>query len=373
MHIVWTMANNSSVPYFTWFADQLLNHKQHQLTFIILYPEKPEIVEEMASKGISCYWIPFNAEKRLRSYFYSIPKLYKLVKELKPDVLHAHLFDDALPALIAARLAKIKIRAITKADAGFHWHFSKKAVPFDLLNNINANLIVAISSENKQFVITNEKANRKKTVVIHHGIPDIIKQVDKDTVQHFVDTYHLKDRLVLGVVSRLIEWKGVLKLLEQLPALIKKYPNVIVLICGDGPEKQTIIKFIADNKLSDYVILTGRLDKKAIPSFYASLDIFIHMARLEPFGLVISEAMMCGTPIISTPTGAAGDAIVHKSNGFIIPYNSYDQIADGIAYTLNHKEMMANNARTTALDLFTIEKMYNNHINAYHKLLNANR
>lgn len=99
------------------------------------------------------------------------------------------------------------------------------------------------------------------------------------------------------------------------------------------------------------------------------MDIFVHLAKLEPFGLVISEAMMCGTGVIATDTGAARDAIINKTNGYLINNENYKDIINGIEYIIGNKVTISKNARDSALKLFSVNKMYGNHINTYNKFL----
>jgi len=101
----------------------------------------------MAGLGCDCYWIKFDENKRKRSTIKVVFQLYRLFQKLNPDVVHTHLFDDSLPSLLAARFAGVNIRAITKADTGFHYSYKPQWVWFDKLNNWNATHIVAISTE----------------------------------------------------------------------------------------------------------------------------------------------------------------------------------------------------------------------------------
>ena len=108
MHVVHVIANNSTVPYLNWFAERLGKYPDVKFTVIALYPEKPALIEEMKAYGCDAYWIKYDQAKRKSGMIYSFFKLYRLFKKLKPDAMNAHLFDDSLPALLAARMAGIK-------------------------------------------------------------------------------------------------------------------------------------------------------------------------------------------------------------------------------------------------------------------------
>ena len=110
MHVVHVIANNSSVPYLTWFVERLSKYPDVKFTFIVMYPERPLMVDEMKAYGCNVYWVKFDSASRKSGMISAFFKLYKLFKALKPDVVNAHLFDDSLPALLAARFAGIKRR-----------------------------------------------------------------------------------------------------------------------------------------------------------------------------------------------------------------------------------------------------------------------
>src|SRR5438128_103301 len=126
MHIVHIMANNSSAPYFNWFAEQIHSYPTCKFTFIAMYPTKPQMLEDMRQRGCDCYWVPFDNNNRKKEMLMVIPKLFKLFKLLKPDAINTHLFDDSLPALFAARFAGIKKRVITKVDTTFDLYYAMK-------------------------------------------------------------------------------------------------------------------------------------------------------------------------------------------------------------------------------------------------------
>jgi hypothetical protein len=62
-HVIWILANESSAPYFNWFAELTAIKKNIQLSFICLTSEKPKMIEDVGQFGWNCYWIKFDHEK----------------------------------------------------------------------------------------------------------------------------------------------------------------------------------------------------------------------------------------------------------------------------------------------------------------------
>ena len=367
MHVVFVMANNSSVPYFNWFAEAASQQTEVKFTFVCLYPEPPRMIEDMKEFGCDCHWVKFDCNHRKRDMVMAVPPLIRLFRRLKPDVVHSHLFDDAVPTLLAARIAGVKKRVITKADGGYHYYHTPQWVMFDKFNNFNATHIVAISEENKQVVTEIEKPKAEKVSLIHHGIP--IKQFiedDEHQKKRIIEKYKLHNKIVFGTVARLIEWKGYRYIIEAAEKVVKKYPEAVFLLVGVGLQEDELKELVRKAKLESHIIFTGWVDRELIPSLYKTMNIYIHPATIEPFGFVIAEAMMSGVPIISTPTGAAKDIIEHKENGYLVPYKDSKALAEGILYLLERDlTLMGKKAQEAAKNMYDFKLMWKNHLKLF--------
>jgi glycosyltransferase involved in cell wall biosynthesis len=369
MHVVHVIANNSSVPYLNWFTDRLKNYTGIKFSFIVLYPEKPEMMKEMELRGCECYWVEFDSDKRKSGMIKALFKLYKLFKKLNPDVVNAHLFDDSLPALLAARFAGVKRRVIRKQDTAYHWLYAPQWVWADRFNNNNATHIIAISEEAKKFVIEKEKALPSKVYMIHNGIPlDEFTRQDKETIESFKKKFELEGKIVLGTIARFIEWKGYKYIIEAARILAAKNINFKFLLIGEGEQKKEMQDLVDKYKLNEHIVFTGWVNRKDIPSLYGVMDLYVHAAIMEPFGFVVSEAMANGVPIVTTKTGAAADVLKHKETCYFAEDRSPQSLADGIEWMINNPELrekMKGEIKQLAEQNFDIDKMLEKHILLY--------
>ncbi|HQF27350.1 MAG TPA: hypothetical protein PLD36_01975, partial [Bacteroidia bacterium] len=87
-----------------WFFDELYNQNENIL-IVFLNPVQPPIMEALSKKGLQVQWLKYVGKKSIPFVFF---KLFNLFSELKPSVVHAHLFDASLVSLPAAALAGIK-------------------------------------------------------------------------------------------------------------------------------------------------------------------------------------------------------------------------------------------------------------------------
>ena len=369
MHVVHVIANNSSVPYLNWFAERLHIYPNVKFSFIVMYPEKPHLIDEMKVFGCDAYWVKFDSSKRKTGMITSFFKLYKLFKWLKPDVVNAHLFDDSLPALLAARFARIKKRVIRKQDTAFHWYFKPMWVWADRFNNVNSTDIIAISKDSEKFLLEKEKAPARKIRMIHNGIPirAFTNQVDADK-KMLIEKYGLQGKIVLGTIARYIEWKGYKYIIEAAKAITLKYKNVKFLFVGNGEQQQELEDLVNKYGLSEYIVFTQWVDRKHIPSLYGIMDVYVHAAVMEPFGFVLVEAMANGVPIVTSKTGVAADALKHKETCYFTEDKDPKGIAEGVAWMLENpseRDAMRDKTKKLASDLFSVEKMLDEHIKVY--------
>ncbi len=369
MHVVHVIANNTTVPYLNWFAEGLAKYPDVKFTVIALYPEKPALIEEMKAFGCDAYWINFHADKRKSGMFSSFFQLYKLFKKLKPDVVNAHLFDDSVPALLAARFAGIKKRVIRKQDTAFHWYFTPLWVWVDRFNNFNSTDIIAISKDSEKFLIEKEKARPQKVRMIHNGIPikHFTAQVDSDK-EYLIKKYGLEGKIVIGTIARYIEWKGYKYIIEAAKLLTKKYKNLKFLFVGYGEQQQELEDLVHKNGLSEYIVFTNWIDRKYIPSLYGVMDLYVHAAIMEPFGFVLVEAMANGVPIVTSKTGVAADALAHKETCYFTQDKDPSGISAGVEWMLENpaeRDAMKDKIKKLASEGFSVEHMLEEHIKVY--------
>lgn len=368
-HIVEVMADPHSITYFNLFAEYSKKHPNIKISFITLNNTKPPVLKDMKERGCDAYWVKFDNTKRAKSWVSAYFQLKKIFKKIKPDVVHSHLFDDGVPTMIAAKHAGVKKRIHTKQSTTFNWFYAPKAVKLDRFINRSATDLIAVSNEAKNFVIQKEKADPSKLHLIHHGISfDTIQKVDEKEINDFKARFSLKEKRIIGTVSRYIKWKGYIEFIEAAALIKDKYPDVVFLGVGSGSQEEELKQLINKKGLKNQFILTGWIEKKYIPAVFQSFDIYLHAAYMEPFGFVIPEAMINRVPIVTTPTGSAADGLKHMESAYIAPYNNVEELAKGMEYFLNNdSHSFTNKAYKSAIDKFSIERMWNDHLNLYLK------
>ena len=122
--------------------------------------------------------------------------------------------------------------------------------------------------------------------------------------------------------GRLVPNKGIFQILRLVKSIIKNFPNIKLVLVGDGPLYPKILTFIEANQLSKNISIIQWVDRtENIADIYRRSKILICASTAEGGPRVPLEAMVCGTAIISTPVGVMPEFIDHDINGFLYDWD----------------------------------------------------
>ena len=130
----------------------------------------------------------------------------------------------------------------------------------------------------------------------------------------------------LVTVSRLSKEKNVQELISFLPALIRKNPNIKLLIVGDGPYKKRLEGLTEKLQLSDSVIFTGMVPSEDVWRYYDAGDLFVSASTFEVHSMSYLESLANGLPLLCRADDALAGVLDHGKNGMI--YHSEKEFVD---------------------------------------------
>ncbi len=141
----------------------------------------------------------------------------------------------------------------------------------------------------------------------------------------------LDDRVVVLSVGRNAYIKG----FDTLAKAVKQIPKAILVLVGDGANDVLVERIIEEHQLEGRVKKVSFVQQDELAEHYAAADVFVLTSRHEPWGLVINEAMHFGLPIIATSVcGAVDDLVVDGVNGFVVPPEDHENLADRLGELL---------------------------------------
>jgi glycosyltransferase involved in cell wall biosynthesis len=132
------------------------------------------------------------------------------------------------------------------------------------------------------------------------------------------------DAKILVTVGTLVERKGFHRVIEVMPALIGRFPNLHYLIVGgSGPEGNDSVKLqsqVSALGLEQHVHFLGPVDPERLHEPLSAADLFVLASSYEGWANVLLEAMACGIPVIATDVGGNGQVVNSKELGQIVPF-----------------------------------------------------
>jgi glycogen(starch) synthase len=143
------------------------------------------------------------------------------------------------------------------------------------------------------------------------------------------------DRPTVLTVCRLVQIKGVDNLISAINSVRRVVPDVLLVIAGVGPARETLMSQVNELGLSDHVRFIGHVDAE-LPSVYRAANLLIvPSTALETFGLVVIESLACGTPALVTPVSGLPEVVQGLEPGLILSGTSPAALAEGIIGGLN--------------------------------------
>ena len=269
------------------------------------------------------YWFKYLS---LFSYaFVSIITVFILHKRRNCDLIHAiEVFGAGLPGVILKRL--IKKPLLVTVQGGY---FSEEGSPLRkrILGRLerwclkNASVVHVISE------YLGERARRRgaeSVVVIPNGIDErVFYPVNKDEAKKKAGV--ADERVILSICpgyvrhARPFSYKsGYPELIHALSNLSSQFPNLRLVLIGEGNIRGELDALAAELGIRDKVSFLGFISHKELASYLAMADIFIRPSLVEGLGIAFIEAMACGVPVIGTDVGGIPDIIEHDKNGFLI-------------------------------------------------------
>ena len=152
---------------------------------------------------------------------------------------------------------------------------------------------------------------------------------------------------VLVSVSRLSKEKNIRELIAFLPSLLKKMPDVTLLVVGDGPDKKHLEKQAEKRNLSGNIIFAGRVPADDVWRYYNISDLFVSASTFEVHSMSYLESLAQGLPLLCRADDALSGVLEHNNNGMI--YHSQEEFSD-FAYQILSDDGMRKSMEQKSLE-----------------------
>jgi glycosyltransferase involved in cell wall biosynthesis len=322
------LASANSIHSFRWikyFAD-----KGHEIHWISL--QKNEFGD---LKNVKFYLLKQYPTKFLDIIFNAIP-IQKLIKEIKPDILHAHYagVNGILGAL--SRFHPFVLTAWGSDILIAGKNFLTKPLIKSVLKKTD---LITCDAEHMKEAMIKLGAKPKKIKIIYFGV-DTEKFSPGSKDKELIKKLGIENCPVVISLRNLEPIYDVETLIRAIPLVLKEIPSVKFIIAGKGSEEEKLRNLAKELKVSESVRFVGFIPNDELPKYLRTADVYVSTS-LSDAGISAStaEAMACGLPVIITKTGENEKWIEDGENGFLIPVKNSEILAEKIIFLLENKNV----------------------------------
>ncbi len=281
-------------------------------------------------------------------YLTIIPRIRKVIKTLKPDIVHAHYASSygLLGALSGFHPLIVSVWGSDILVFPYYYYINKKIIKYVLKK---ADLILATSKAMAEDVV---KFSGKFAIVTPFGVDiNIFKPlplVEKKSEQELILTTIKSLEPVYGIDILIKTFK---KVKERFPSLQLK-----LIIFGKGSSERELKELTHQLNLSEDVEFKGYVDPNKIYLHHQQSDLTIFLSRLEGFGVSLIEAMACGKCVVASNVGGHKELVQDGINGFLVPPEDIDASVNVIVKVIKDNDLRK---RIGIAARKTVEEKYN--------------
>jgi phosphatidylinositol alpha-mannosyltransferase len=265
------------------------------------------------------------------------PGVAKRVKEVVRsgyDIVHVHgPYAPNLPFLAARASLCPVVATHHTAFVGFNWHKLGRFAFRGLSRRIEANIGVSRVAVGEIFPYY----PGHNYCIIPNGVDTHRFRPDVPRIEKLAG---IKGPKIL-YVGRMEPRKGFPYILEAFKLVKREIPDAVLVACGKGPNLE-LYKESVPTELRDSVLFEGFIPAELLPSYYAAADLYTSPAvGGETFGIVLVEAMACGTPVVASRISGYAQVIESGVNGILTDIWDPETYARDIIRVLVDKELYA--------------------------------
>jgi glycosyltransferase involved in cell wall biosynthesis len=278
----------------------------------------------------------------------AILALRRLIRRRRPDVLHTHTAKAGATGRLAA-LASGRARPRARVHT-YHGHvlsgyFSRRwEHVFRWIERVLAytsGLLIAVSYEVRDELVGFGVAPARRFVVVPYGfdLPPWSESDDEARSSIRAEIGAGEETFVVGWAGRLTSIKRPLDLVRTLRALVDLEIDALLVLVGDGEDREEVVALAAELELGDRCRFVGF--QKSIRHWYAAFDALLLTSANEGTPVVAIEALGAGRPVVATRAGGTGSVVRHGESGYLEPIGDTAALAERLAALARDPELRA--------------------------------
>lgn len=296
-----------------------------------------------------------------RSYL----QLTRVLKQLKPDVVHTHSSKAGIMGRWAAHRTGVPV--ILHTIHGLAFTASSNAAVngvYRLAEKLTAPIstrIIGVADAMVEQSLAGGVGRREQYVTVYSGMetaPFLSPPVSRDEVRMSLGIG--PEHVVAGTIARLFDLKGHDDLLAVAPELCSKYPQLRFMWVGDGSLRDRFQRQVRDMGLADRFIMTGLVPPTRIAELVGAMDIVVHPSRREGLARALAQGALAAKPVITYDIDGNREALQADITGYLLEPFNVAQLQRALVSLLDDpakRQYMGEAGRRFVLERFDAQRM----------------
>ena len=290
------------------------------------------------------YNVPFARSPKSKDNIKAYKQLKKIIGDGQYDVIHCNTPMGGIVTRLAARRARKNGTKVIYTAHGFHFYKGapkKNWIVFYPIEKFFANHYTdrLITITNEDYDLATEKFKCQIERIHGVGVDENryfpVSEDEKNELRSQMG-YNENQKLIL-CVGELLPNKNQQMAIRMMTEVTKQYPDAILLIAGNGPEKNNLEQLIAELGLQNNVELLGYVTN--LQDYQHIADVCVACSKREGLPLNIVEAMLSGTPVVATYNRGHRELIQDGKNGYLIVGDNIEQMEQKVLEFLTDTEV----------------------------------
>jgi glycosyltransferase involved in cell wall biosynthesis len=297
-------------------------------------------------------------------------RLSRVLKQLKPDVIHAH--DPHGVAMAATARSMASPSPMPRLIATRRIEFRVARNSFSKWKYGQVDCFVAISEAVRERLIS-DGIRREQTTVVHEGV-DVERIVHLPAANVHAAFFLPTHAPIVGNIGALVAQKGQQHLIDAAAIVVRAVPDSRFVICGDGDLRPALEEQIKRKHLERHVFLAGF--RPDVLELLKGFDLFALSSLQEGLCTSLVDAMAASKAAVATQVGGVPEVVAPGETGFLVPPRDHEGMADRIIKLLKNDALrarMGEAALKRARERFTVDRMVEGTLATYEQLFEGSR
>ena len=324
--------------------------------------EGGQLVHELREDGFPVHHLNKKDGVNYKLFF----RIAGLFKQEKVDIVHCHNFGALLYGSVGSRLARTSGTVYTAHGI----YSSERLGRLKFARLLPVDRILAVSADSREAMLAHGSMAPDAVETLPNGIDTTLFGAKADSSELRAELGLPLDAPVFGIVARLSPEKMHSVLLDAMALLIKRVPNAVLVIVGDGDIRADLEKHAAEIDVTSNVSFLGV--RSDVHRLLQALDVFVLSSRAEGLSLTLLEAAAAGLPIVATDVGGNSEVVVDGQTGILVEPNNPSALAaamERIATDPERGRSMGELGRARVNEFYSLDAMVKRYEAVYYDVL----